>query len=146
MALDRHGTGLTIIRVCTGLFFLAEGVSKSRWFTDASQLAAQLGSWAQSAPPGSLHGRFVAHVALPWVAYFARLVPLGEITCGAALLVGFWTPIFALLAFVLALTFQFSSGALFRIAFLTSGYGLPVLGSTLGLAVGGVRLPWSIRS
>jgi len=28
---------------------------------------------------------------------------------------------------------------------LTNGYGLPVIGSTLGLAVGGVRLPWSVR-
>ena len=33
----------------------------------------------------------------------------------------------------------------FKLAFLTSGYGLPVLGSTLGLAVGGIRLPWSVR-
>ena len=146
MAIDRHGTGLSITRVCLGVFFLAEGVSKYRWFSDPSQLAGQLASWAQSAPSGSLHGRFVEHVALPWAAYFARLVPLGEITCGVALVIGFWTSIFALLAFAMALTFQFASGALFRTAFLTSGYGLPVLGSTLGLAVGGVRLPWSVRS
>jgi uncharacterized membrane protein YphA (DoxX/SURF4 family) len=145
MAIDRHGTGLTIARVCIGLFFLAEGVSKYRWFSDASPLAGQLAAWAQSAPSGSVHGRFVEHVAMPWVVYFARLVPLGEITCGVALVIGFWTPIFALLAFLLALTFQFASGALFRTAFLTSGYGLPVLGSTLGLAIGGVRLPWSVR-
>jgi uncharacterized membrane protein YphA (DoxX/SURF4 family) len=145
MAIDRQGTGLTIVRMCIGVFFLAEGVSKYRWFSDVSQLAGQLATWAQNAPSGSLHGRFVEYVALPWVVYFARLVPLGEITCGVALIIGFWTPIFALLAFLLALTFQFSSGALFRIAFLTSGYGLPVLGSTLGLAIGGVRLPWSVR-
>ena len=145
MAIDRHGTGLTVARVCIGVFFLAEGVSKYRWFTDASQLAGQLATWAQSAPSGSLHGRFVEQIALPWAVYFARLVPIGEITCGVALVVGFWTPIFALLAFLLALMFQFSSGALFKTSFLTSGYGLPVLGSTLGLAIGGVRLPWSVR-
>ena len=44
----------------------------------------------------------------------------------------------------MALNFQFASGALFKYSILTSGYGLPVLGSTLALAVGGVRLPWSI--
>ena len=46
----------------------------------------------------------------------------------------------------MALNFQFASGALLKYSFLTSGYGLPVLGTTLGLAIGGVRLPWGIRS
>ena len=75
---------------------------------------------------------------------FARLVPLGEITCGVALIAGIWTPLFAFVAFFMALNFQFASGALFKYSFLTSGYGLPVLGATLALAIGGVRLPWSI--
>ena len=145
MAIDRQGTGLTVARVCLGLFFLAEGVSKYRWFTDSSILAGQLAAWAQNAPSGSLHGRFVEHVALPWATHFARLVPLGEITCGVALIIGFWTTLFALVAFLMALTFQFGSGALFKVSFLTSGYGLPVLGSTLGLAIGGGRLPWSVK-
>jgi hypothetical protein len=42
-------------------------------------------------------------------------------------------------AFFMALNFQFASGALFRYSFLTSGYGLPVLGSTLALALSGLR-------
>ena len=70
---------------------------------------------------------------MPYAGYFARLVPLGEITSGLALIVGFWTPIFALVAFLMALNFQFASGALFKYSILTSGYGLPVLGSTLAL-------------
>jgi len=41
--------------------------------------------------------------------------------------------------------FESASGAVFRYSFLTSGYGLPVLGSTLALMLGGVRLPWSVR-
>ena len=146
MAIDRQGTGLTITRVCIGVFFLAEGLSKYRWFTDSSMLAGQLSAWAQNAPPGSLSARYVEHFALPWAVYFARIVPLGEMACGLAMLVGFWTSLFALVAFLMALTFQFASGALFKTTFLTSGYGLPVLGSTLGLAIGGIRLPWSVRS
>jgi hypothetical protein len=62
-----------------------------------------------------------------------------------ALIVGFWTSLVAFIAFFMALNFQIASGALFKYSFLTSGYGLPVLGSTLALALGGVRLPWSIR-
>ena len=52
---------------------------------------------------------------------------------------------FAFAAFFMALNFQFASGALFKYSFWSSGCGLPVLGSTLGLTIGGVRLPWSIR-
>jgi hypothetical protein len=37
----------------------------------------------------------------------------------------------------MALNFQIASGALFKYSFLTSGYGLPVLGSTLALALAG---------
>jgi uncharacterized membrane protein YphA (DoxX/SURF4 family) len=97
-------------------------------------------------PAGSWSHLYLERIALPYSTIFARLVPLGEITSGAAMVAGFWTPFFALVAFFMALNFQFASGALFTYSILTSGYGLPVLGSTLALAVGGVRLPWSIRS
>jgi len=142
---DRHATGLTVVRIFIGVFFVAEGLSKYRWFTDSSILANQLSGWLQNAPPGSLSARYLAHVAVPGAVYFARLVPLGEIASGVALVAGIWTPAFALLAFLLALNFQFANGAIFHLSFLTSGYGLPVLGSTLGLAIGGVRLRWSVR-
>ena len=76
----------------------------------------------------------------------ARLVPAGEFICGFALLVGFWTPVFALIAFVLVLHYDIASGAIFQLSFLASRSGLPLLASTLGLAVGGVRLRWSLRN
>lgn len=144
MAIDRQGTGLALLRVCIGIFFIFEGINKIRWFTDTSLLAAQLSGWAQAVPAASWSHAYLERVALPYASTFARLVPLGEITSGVALVAGFWTPLFALVAFFMALNFQFASGALFKYAFLTSGYGLPVLGSTLALAFGGARLPWSI--
>ena len=144
MAIDRQGTGLAVLRVCIGIFFLFEGINKIRWFTDTSLLAAQLSGWTQAVPAASWSHAYLERVALPYASTFARLVPLGEITAGVALVAGFWTPLFALVAFFMALNFQFASGALFKYAFLTSGYGLPVLGSTLALAFGGVRLPWSL--
>jgi uncharacterized membrane protein YphA (DoxX/SURF4 family) len=146
MAIDRHAAGLTVTRVCIGAFFLFEGLGKYRWFTDSSVLAGQLSDWLQRATPGSMSARYLEHFAIPGAVYFARLVPLGEMSCGIALMLGFWTPLFAFIAFLLALNFQIANGAVFRYSFLTSGYGLPVLGSTLGLSIGGVRLPWSIRS
>ena len=78
-------------------------------------------------------------------AVFARLVPLGEMAAGVALILGVWTSLAAFLAFVMVMNIHVASGALFTYAFLTNGYGLPVVGSTLGLAIGGIRLPWSLR-
>ncbi len=144
MAIDRQGTGLTIVRICIGIFFVFEGIGKVRWFADPSQLTGQLAGWAQAVPSASWSHAYLTRVAIPYVSIFARLVPLGEIVSGAALIAGCWTPLFAFVAFFMAFNFQFASGALFKYSFLTSGYGLPVLGSTLALVVGGVRLPWSI--
>src|SRR4051812_17689274 len=114
MASDRQGTGLAILRIALGIFFLFEGIGKIRWFTDPSQLAGQLAGWAQAVPPGSWSHAYLERVALPYAAVFARLVPLGEIVSGAAMIFGVWTPFFALLAFFMALNFQFASGALFK--------------------------------
>ncbi len=41
----------------------------------------------------------------------------------------------------MALSFLFASGRLFQSDFLTFGYGLPVLGPLLGLAIGGSIFP-----
>ena len=145
MAIDRQGTGLALLRICIGIFFVFESLGKIRWFMDTSQLAGMLASWSQAAAPGSVNHWYLDRIALPGVAIFARLVPLGELISGLALVLGFWTPFFAFVAFFMALNFQIASGVVFKYSFLTSGYGLPVLGATLALALGGVRLPWSIR-
>ena len=54
MAIDRQGTGLAILRVFIGVFFLFEGIGKYRWFMNPSLLAGQLSGWMQSASPGSI--------------------------------------------------------------------------------------------
>ena len=139
MAIDRQATGLAVLRICLGIFFLFEGVGKIRWFVDTSLLAGQLADWSQAVAPGSLSHWYLESIAIPRVAIFARLVPLGEIASGIAMVAGFWTPLFAFVAFFMALNFQFASGAIFTMSFLTSGYGLPVLGGTLALAIAGSR-------
>ncbi len=143
MAIDRQGTGLAVARIAIGVFFIFEGLGKIRWFANSSILAGTFAQWLTTAGPASRW--YLERIAIPGAGYLARLVPLGEICSGVALVLGFWTPLFALIAFFMALNFQIASGAIFKFNFLTSGYGLPVLGTTLGLAIGGVRLPWSIR-
>ena len=145
MAVDRQGAGLVIIRVCLGVFFLFEGIGKLGWLINASTLTGQLNGWLANAAVGSTSRWYLEHVAIPGTAVFARLVPIGELAAGAALIVGFWTPLAAFLALFMVLNIHVASGALFKLAFLTNGYGLPVVGATLGLALGGVRLPFSLR-
>jgi uncharacterized membrane protein YphA (DoxX/SURF4 family) len=145
MAIDRCGAGLTVTRVCLGVFFLFQGINKYRWFGDPSMLAEQFDGWLEIAAPGSISRWYLDHVALPGLSVFARLVPVGEIVSGLALIVGFYTPVFAFIAFFMVMNFAVASGNIFTYSYLTNGYGLPVVGSTLGLTVGGVRLPWSVR-
>lgn len=143
--MNKQGTGLVIIRVCLGVFFLFEGIGKLGWFMDAGILSGRLAGWHAEAAAGSLSRWYLEHVAMQGTAIFARLVPLGELATGVALITGVWTRTAALLAFLMVLNIHVASGALFKYAFLTNGYGLPVLAATLGLAVGGVRLPFSLR-
>jgi uncharacterized membrane protein YphA (DoxX/SURF4 family) len=137
MAVDRTRLGLTVLRICIGVFFIFEGLGKVRWFTNSSILAAQFAEWSNTLASGSIAQAYLQRVAVPGTAVFARLVPLGELLSGLALVLGVWTPLAAFLAFFMALNFQIASGALFKYSFLTSGYGLPVLGSTLALTLAG---------
>jgi uncharacterized membrane protein YphA (DoxX/SURF4 family) len=141
VAIDRQRAGLTILRISIGIFFIFEGIGKIRWFADTSILAGQFAGWSQAAAAGSVSRWYLEHIAVPGLSIFARLVPLGEIVSGTALVAGFYTPLFAFIAFLMALNFQIASGALFKYSFLTSGYGLPVLGSTLALALASPAKP-----
>ncbi len=145
MAIDRKGTGLSVTRICLGVFLLFQGLGKYQWFADSSILAGRFHEWLTMAAPGSISRWYLDRIALPGLPVFARLVPLGEIASGLALIVGFYTPVFAFIAFFMVLNFAVASGLIFTYSYLTNGYGLPVIGSTLGLAIGGARLPWSVR-
>jgi uncharacterized membrane protein YphA (DoxX/SURF4 family) len=137
MAIDRQTVGITILRICIGVFFIFEGIGKIGWFADPSILRGQLNGWLAAAPPGSLSHAYLERFAIPGAAAFARLVPLGEMVSGAAMVLGVWPRVFAMLACVMALNFHVGSGALFKYSFLTNGYGLPVVGATLALAFAG---------
>ena len=146
MAFDRQGTAWVVLRTCLGVFFIFQAIGKLGWFMDSSILNGQFDVWMQNAARGSISQAYLQRIAVPGVAVFARLVPFGEFICGAALVVGFMTPLFAFVAFLMVLNYQIASGAIFQLSFLASRSGLPVLASTLALAIGGARLPWSIRS
>lgn len=87
MSVDQHATGLAIIRVPLGVFFVFESLSKIRWLTNTSLLAGQLARWLQTVGSGSSSGWYLQHIAIPGAPLFARFVPLGEFCSGLALIV-----------------------------------------------------------
>jgi uncharacterized membrane protein YphA (DoxX/SURF4 family) len=144
MAANREASGLAALRLLLGVFFLAEGLGKYAWFFKSEALATRLAGWQAGAHDWSAW--YLQHVAVPYAPVFARLVVLGELACGLALLLGVYTRAAALIGLFMVVNFHVASGAVFRVDFLTNGYGLPVLGGLLALAIGAGRLPWSLKS
>ena len=134
--------GLRVLSLFMGVFLISMGFGKLGWFTDSSFLVAELRGWWGSAP--ALSRWYIDTVAMPGAPLFARLVPLGELASGAALVAGFRVRVAAGVALLMVLNFHFASGVMFQWAYLTNGFGLPVVGSLAALALGARRLPLSM--
>jgi uncharacterized membrane protein YphA (DoxX/SURF4 family) len=143
MAAQPAARGLTALRLFLGVFFLFEGIGKIGWLADPSPLTTQLQGYLTSANP--LNRSYLEAVCIPYAAIFARMVLFGEIATGLSLIFGVLARVAAIAAFLMVLNIHFASGALFQYRFLTNGYGLPVLGGLLALAIGGAALPMSLR-
>ena len=66
-----------------GTFLVFMGIDKISWLTDDSVLAGRFREWLETAPAPSRW--YLENVAIPGTPVFARLVPLAEMTAGAAL-------------------------------------------------------------
>jgi uncharacterized membrane protein YphA (DoxX/SURF4 family) len=134
--------GLRVLAIAMGLFLLSMGTAKLDWLWSGDVLKAQLDAWLETGPPASRW--YLANVAIPGVPVFARLVVLGELAVGAALVCGYRVRISAAIALLMVLNFHFASGLFFQYTYLRNSYGPPVIGSLLALAIGGKRLPNSV--
>ena len=134
--------GLRALSVFMGLFLLFMGLDKTGWLTDDGMLRAELDRWRGLAPVASRW--YLELIAIPGAPLFARLVLLGELATGTSLILGYRVRLAATVALLMVLNFHFASGIIFTSGYVTNGYGLPVLGSLLALALGGVKLPYSV--
>jgi uncharacterized membrane protein YphA (DoxX/SURF4 family) len=135
---------LRLVSISMGVFLLFMGIGKLFWFTDGGAfLSARLWEWHGAATPASRW--YLETIAIPAAAVFARVVPIAEMASGAALLCGAYVRIAAAAALLMILNFHFASDVLLHYSYLTNGYGLPVVGSLLALAVESRRLPFSVR-
>jgi uncharacterized membrane protein YphA (DoxX/SURF4 family) len=136
------GLGIRILALMLGVFFVAMSLSKIAWLTDSRILEAQLQRWLMTAAPAARW--YIQTVCIPGAPLFARLVPLGEFCAGVALILGFWTRMAAIVAFLMVLNIHFAASAFWSPNFLRDGYGLPVLGGMLAIAINGSKLPFSL--
>ena len=135
--------GLRLLAIMIGVFFLGMCSAKIAWLTDSSILLHKFQNiFLPKAPP--MVRWYLETVCIPGAPLFARLVPLGELAAGLALILGFWTRMAAIVAFLMVLNFHFATSAFWSIDFLRDGQGLPLLGGLLAIAISGSRLPFSI--
>lgn len=107
-----YATAFTLLRIYTGVFWLAHGVPK---FLDSASFMPPDGFMPQLVQHGatSLHGfygDFLRRVVVPHVWLFAQLVRLGEVLAGCSLLFGFLSRFGGLVGCFLALNYLASKG------------------------------------
>ena len=125
-----------------GIFLISMGLGKLDWAADSSLLENELRNWWGPAP--AISKLYIDWFAMPLHPVLARLVLLGEVTTGLALVAGYRLRLAALAALFMILNFHFAMGLLFSSAYLTNGYALPVVGGLAAVAVGAKRLPYSL--
>jgi len=136
--------GLRLLAIAIGVFFLGMFSSKLAWFADSNILLLKFQNiFLPKAPP--IVRWYLETVCIPGTPLFARLVPLGELAAGLALIFGFWPRMVAVAALLTVLNFHFATSAFWSIDFLRDGTGLPLLGGLLAIAISGRRLPFSVR-
>src|SRR5262245_27446848 len=130
---NKSQVGLFVLRLMLGVFFLFEGLDKAAWLMNPSLLVTNsLQNWARTGVPISRW--YIETICIPGAPLFARLIFLGEVATGIALILGRWTRPLAALAFLMVLNIHFAHSSIFRFGFLSQGDGLPLLGGLLALA------------
>jgi uncharacterized membrane protein YphA (DoxX/SURF4 family) len=116
---------LAFLRAAVGVSLITTGLTKLAWFGSADPLAQKLADW--SAHPANAAVAHYLAFASAHTGLLARVVVLGELGLGTLLVLGFLTPLAALLGFVMVLQFQFASSQLFSLAYLRGSSGLAYL-------------------
>ena len=133
---------LRLLSIAMGVFLVAMSLDKIGWLADAGFLTQRLQEWRGAARP--LARWYLDTIALPGAPVFARMVPIGELATGAMLILGLRVRLAAAVALLMIVNFHVASDVIFRYSYLMNGYGPPILGSLLALAVNGTRLPFSV--
>src|SRR3954467_15611942 len=111
---------LALLRIAAGVSLFAAGLHKLQWFTHPP-LDQRFLEWSQH-PANAMVAKYL-HFVSNHPSILSRMVVMGELGLGLLLIVGFLTPLAALLAFFMVLNFQFASGSMFSLAYLQGPSG-----------------------
>jgi uncharacterized membrane protein YphA (DoxX/SURF4 family) len=115
---------LAFLRLAAGISLLGPGIRKFGWLMKPA-LEQHLAGWLAH-PHNEVLTRFLKFL-IPHHAVLARVVAVGELGLGTLLILGLFTPLAAVLAFLMVATFHFASGAVFSFDYLTGQDGLVFL-------------------
>jgi len=115
---------LAFLRIAAGISLIGPGISKLGWFMHPA-LEPHLSGWlAHTTNP--ILSKYL-HFMIPHSAVLARVVAAGELGLGALLILGLFTPLAAVLAFLMVANFHFASGAMLSLDYVTGQDGLVYL-------------------
>lgn len=117
-----YGVWLAIVRILTGLIWLAHGIPKfthgDAFMPPGGMMASYVARGVQTATPA--YQSFLANTVQPNIMLFAELVRLGEVLVGVALVLGVLTRIGGLFGIVLPLNYLAARGHMLSSATLQS--------------------------
>lgn len=126
---------LALLRIFTGLFWLAHGVPK---FTDAASFMPPNGFMTQyltkaaASSSGPYHD-FLTTTVIPNASLFGELVRLGEVVAGCLLLFGLFSRLGGLIGTLLGLNYLAASGGISTVAGWAGLDGLATIISAVSL-------------
>jgi uncharacterized membrane protein YphA (DoxX/SURF4 family) len=132
---------LALLRVAAAASLLGPGLHKLDWFRHPA-LEQQLAIWSAHIE-NPLVLKYL-QIVTPHSGWLARVVVFGELSLGALLLLGLFTPLVAGLAFLMVLNFHFASGAMTSLQYLGGQSGLVYLLIFPVLAIGRAGLAFGI--
>jgi uncharacterized membrane protein YphA (DoxX/SURF4 family) len=116
---------LALMRIAAGATLILAGSQKLGWFSSSVPLQQTFAKF-QTGAANSLVRQYVAFVA-PHAGVLSKVVVLGELGLGTLLVLGFLTPLAALLAFVMTLQFYFAASLPFTKGFYMTGSSVLLL-------------------
>jgi uncharacterized membrane protein YphA (DoxX/SURF4 family) len=116
---------LALMRIAAGVTLVLAGSQKLSWFSTPVPLQQTFAKF-QAGAANPLVAKYVAACA-PHANVLSKVVVLGELGLGTLLIVGFLTPVAALLAFVMTLQFYFAASLLFGKSFYMMGSSVLLL-------------------
>lgn len=122
---------ILLLRLTIGTLFLLAGMGKVNhgWMHSPEPLVLQLGEFHQHASNYQL--TYLNNVAIPYASVWSKLITVGEIAVGIALLIGLLTRLAAIVAIFMILNFHAANGNLFSWGFFENPYAALLLAGLL---------------